>query len=151
MSSWPRNSLSQSVGFRCASDPIEMSQLWSTNAGRAGKGANIIKVGLVSDAKLYRVINLGDNSVYDLSVYVYDDTAGNRGGKINAEIAQLYYNGSAIPTVYTDDENGWWRLSGTLVAANEQREYGILISTEKTIKIDNVVLKNKWRTNNYFE
>ena len=108
-------------------------------------------MGLVADAKLYKVINLGDNSVYNLSVYVYDNTADNIGGKINIEIAQLYYNGLAIPTFYTHDGNGWWKLSGTLAAADEEREYGLLVRAGKIVKVDNFILKNKWKSDNYLE
>lgn len=127
------------IGFRCASDPVAISQSFSSGSGRAG-GGNTITIGSYTDAKLTQSVNVGDTSTYDLSAYVYDSTAGNVGGTVSSGIAQLYYNGATISTTYTDAGSGWWKLTGTLTGANASREYGVLVKTGKTIILDDLTL-----------
>lgn len=127
------------VGFRCASDPVAISQSFSSSSGRAG-GGNTVSVGTIADAKLYQSVNVGDTSTYDFSVYVYDLTSGNEGGTVSSSVVQLYYNGSVISTTYTNAGSGWWKLSGSLTGANELREYGLLVKAGKTVKVDDFTL-----------
>ncbi|OQY68790.1 hypothetical protein B6D29_00285, partial [Microgenomates bacterium UTCPR1] len=127
------------IGFRCASDPVAISQSFSSGSGRAG-GADTITIGSYTDAKLTQSVNVGDTSTYDLSAYVYDNTAGNVGGTVSSSIAQLYYNGATISTTYTDAGSGWWKLSGTLTGANASREYGVLVKAGKTVLLDDLTL-----------
>jgi hypothetical protein len=136
-----------SIGFRCASDPVAISQSFSSSSGRAA-GGNTITIGLISDGKIYQSINVGDSSTYNLSVYVYDLTE-TEGEEITSSDAQLYYNGSVIDTTYTcadsncDSGAHWWKLSGTLTGANESREYGVLVKTGKTVKVDDFTLSKQ--------
>lgn len=130
----PSNS-GNSVGFRCASAPVAISQSYSSDSGRAG-GGNTITIGSYTDAKLTQSINVGDTSTYDFSTYVYDSTSGNVGGTVSDSIAQLYYNGATVTTTYTDAGSGWWKLSGTITGANASRGFGLLVKTGKTIKTD---------------
>ncbi len=127
------------IGFRCASDPVAISQSYSSSSGRAG-GGNTITIGQYTDAKLTESVNVGNTSTYDFSTYVYDSTAGNVGGTVSSSIAQLYYNGAVISTTYASAGSGWWKLSGTLTGANAAREFGLLIKTGKTIKADDFTL-----------
>lgn len=133
--------ITYAVGFRCASDPVAISQSFSSSSGRQG-GGNTISVGNIADAKLYQSVNVGDSSTYDFSVYVYDLT-GTEGEEITSSDAQLYYNGSTIATTYTDAGSGWWKLSGTLTGANESREYGLLVKAGKTVKVDDFTLSKQ--------
>src|SRR3989344_2125908 len=133
------SSTSNYVGFRCASDPVAISQSFSSSSGRAG-GGDTITIGSISDGKIYQSVNVGDTSTYDFSVYVYDSTTGNEGGTVTSSIAQLYYNGSTTATTYADAGSGWWKLSGTLTGANASREYGVLVKTGKTVKADDFTL-----------
>ncbi|MDP1710324.1 MAG: hypothetical protein Q8L46_00055, partial [candidate division WWE3 bacterium] len=107
---WDSSVAHVAVGFRCASDPVAISQSWSSSSGRAG-GGDTVTIGSISDGKIYQSINVGNTSTYDFSVYVYDNTTGNVGGTVSSSIAQLYYHGSTISTTYTDAGSGWWRLS----------------------------------------
>lgn len=137
---WTASNTSDSVGFRCASDPVAISQSWSSSSGRAAAGGGTITIGSVTDGKIYQSVNVGDTSTYDFSAYVYDNTTGNVGGTVASSIAQLYYNGSTISTTYTDAGSGWWKLSGTLTGANASREYGVLVKAGKTVKVDDFTL-----------
>jgi len=130
------------VGFRCASDPVAISQSWSSSSGRSG-GGNTITIGSVTDGKIYQLVNVGDASSYNFSVYVYNNTSGSEGETIDENVAQLYYNGSVISTTYTNTGSGWWKLSGTLTGANEEREYGLLIKAGKAVIVDDFTLSKQ--------
>lgn len=127
------------IGFRCASDPVAISQSYNSSSGRSG-GGNTLEVGSITNAKIFQSINVGSADIFDFSVYVYDETSGNQGGEVSSAVAQLYYHGSAVSTTYTNVGSGWWKLSGTLTGANEQREYGLLVKTGKTVKVDDWTL-----------
>lgn len=75
-----------------------------------------------------------------MSAYAYDSTAGNVGGTVSSSIAQLYYNGAVVSTTYTDAGSGWWKLTGTVTGANASREYGVLVKSSKTVKVDDFTL-----------
>ncbi len=128
------------IGFRCASEPIiGLSQSVSA-VGRNGTGGNTVAVGSsIVDGLISQTVNVGDTANYDVSVYVYD--TGSSGGTVNGEVAFLYYNGVAIETTYTDVRNdGWWRLSGTILGSNTDRQIGVLVKSGKTIKVDDFSL-----------
>lgn len=126
------------IGFRCASDPVAISQSHSSSS-RTG-GGNTISVGTVADAAVTQSINVGATDSLDFSVYVYDTTAGSEGGAVSNSIAQLYYDGAVVSTTYTNVGSGWWKLSGTITGANESREYGVLVKQGKTVKLDDFTL-----------
>jgi len=129
-----------STGFRCTSDPVDLSHSYSSSLGHAAAGGDQITVGSISDAKVTQPVNVGDTSTYDLSAYVYDNTIGSEGGTVSSSIAQLYVNGSIITTTYTDAGSGWWKLSGSVTGANESRNYGILVKSGKTVILDDFTL-----------
>ena len=129
-----------SFGFRCASDPVALSHSFSSSLGRAAAGGDLLTVGSLTDGKITQSVNVGDTSTYNLSVYVYDNTAGNVGGTVSTSIAQLYYNGTVITTTYTDAGSGWWKLTGTLTGANASRDYGILVKSGKSVAVDEFTL-----------
>jgi len=131
-------------GFRCASDPISISQSFSSSSGVASGGGNTVSVGSVTEAKIIQNINVGDTYTYDISAYVYDNTSGNVGGTLSSSVASLWYNGSVLSTTYSNATStkgaGWWKLSGTLTGANASREYGVTVKTGKTVKLDDFTL-----------
>lgn len=129
-----------SVGFRCASDPVGISQSYSSSSGVAGGGGNSVAIGSVSDGKIYQSVNVGDTSTYDFSVYVYNNTSGSEGTVVDGSVASLYYNGSTITTSYEAVSGNWYKLTGTLTGANASREYGVLVKTGKTVKVDDFTL-----------
>lgn len=128
------------VGFRCASDPVDLYHSYSSSLGREAGGGDQIFVGTISDAKVTQSVNVGDTSTYDLSAYVYDNTSGSEGGTVSSSIAQLYYNGATVTTTYTDQGSGWWKLTGQVTGANESRNYGILVKSGKTAILDGFTL-----------
>jgi len=134
------------VGFRCASDSVEIFQSFSSSSGRTATGGNEIAVGSVIEGTIYQELNLGDTQEYALSVYVYDATTGNEGGAVNNTIAQLYYNGETISTNYQNTGGGWWKLSGTVTGANEARKYGLMVKKDKNVYTDDFTLA---RTGDY--
>ena len=128
-------------GLRCASDTVDISHSFSSSSGRSGAGGDTVSVGSVSNGKIYQSVNVGDTSTYDFSVYAYDST-GDGGGVIDENVAQLYYNGSTISTTYSavSGESGWYKLTGTITGANEEREFGLVVRKGKTVKIDDFTL-----------
>jgi len=128
------------VGFRCASDPVGISQSFSSSSGVAGGGGNSVAIGSVSDGKIYQSVNVGDTSTYNFSVYVYNNTSGSEGSAVNENVAALYYNGSTITTSYEPVSGNWYKLTGTLTGANASREYGVLVKAGKTVKVDDFTL-----------
>lgn len=129
-------------GFRCASQPIAISQSFSSYSGRTG-GGNTITVGSYTYAKVIQSVNVGDTSTYDFSTYVYDSTSGNVGGTVSSSITQLYYNGATVTTTYADAGSGWWKLSGTLTGINALREFGLLVKAGRFIKTDDFALSRQ--------
>ena len=111
---WDVSNTGHSVGFRCSSDSVDISQSFSSSSGREATGGNSVIIGDITDGKIYQSVNVGDTSTYDFSVYVYDNTSGSEGGTVSSSIAELYYNGTAISAVaYTDEGSGWWKLTGS--------------------------------------
>lgn len=138
--SWTTSNTYTYVGFRCSSDSVAISQSFSSSAGRSATGGNLISIGDVTDGKIYQSVNVGNTNTYDLSAYVYDNTSGSEGGTVSSGVAELYYNGAAISTTYTNIGSGWWKLTGSLTGANESRDYGILVKRSKNIKVDDFTL-----------
>ena len=128
------------IGFRCASDSVAISQSFSSSSGRGATGGNSVAIGSIADGKITQSVNVGNTATYDLSVYVYDNTSGSEGGTVSSSVAELYYNGAAISTTYTDIGSGWWKLTGSLTGANESRDYGVLVKQGKTVKLDDFTL-----------
>jgi len=131
------------VGFRCASDPVEIFPSFSST-GRGAAGGAQFSVGTVADGKIYQSINVGNTDAYELSAYVKDNTAGNVDGPVSSAVAQLYYDGGVVePTSYTDMNDGWWKLTGTVNGATSNRDYGVLAKKGKTIILDDLTLSKK--------
>jgi hypothetical protein len=80
-------------------------------------------------------------STHTLSAYVYDGTSGNVGGTVSATIAKLVYEGTPVTTTYTDMGGGWWRLTYSAAATDQNNEYGVQVLTGKTVYVDGVQLE----------
>jgi hypothetical protein len=80
-------------------------------------------------------VNVGDTNSYTVSVYVYTD-----GSAVTSADLELYYNGSAVSTVYTSVGSGWYLLSATITGANESRTFGVEVKTGKTVYIDSFAI-----------
>ncbi|MGI5826094.1 MAG: fibronectin type III domain-containing protein [Patescibacteria group bacterium] len=125
------------IGFRCASDPVEISISRSSSSGRLDTGSGTVTVGSLFDGKLVQSINVGSTATFNLSVYVHS------GGEVAESVAQLYYNGAVIETNYEPAEDGWYKLSGTLTGANESREFGVLVKSGLSVKVDDLTLSKQ--------
>ncbi len=136
----PTNSI-VAIGFRCASDPVEIFQSYLSSAGREDGGGNEVAVGNIADARLYQTINVGDTNQYNLSAVVKDNTEGSEGGVVDSNVAALYHNGAAIATNYTDLGEGWYKLSATITGSNSNVDYGLAVKTGKTVIADNFILE----------
>ncbi len=129
------------VSFRCTSEAITGLSQSVSAVGRSGTDGNTVAIeSSIVDGTIYQSVNVGDTANYDFSVYVYDKTSGNDGGTVNADIASLFYNGLAIGTTYASAGSGWWKLSGTLIGANQSRGYGVVVKSGKTVKVDDFSL-----------
>jgi formylglycine-generating enzyme required for sulfatase activity len=134
MSLPPDTNNTYGIGFRCATDPV-VTQTYLPGTGHAENGSDSIAVGSVSDAKLVQDVNVGDTSNYDISAYVY-----NSGNTVDDTVAQLYYNGAIVSTIYTDAGSGWWKLSGTITGVASSVEAGLLIYSGNTVTVDDFTL-----------
>ena len=140
------SSQSSYFGFRCASDPVAISQSFSSSVGRAATGANSIAVGSVADGKIYQAVNVGDTATYDFSAYVYNNTAGSVGGVVDATVASLYYGGNTVSSVtYTPvaGETGWYKLTGTVTGIASAVETGLVVKAGKSVNVDDVTLSKQ--------
>lgn len=137
-------------GFRCASDPVDISSSYSSSSGREAGGGNEVAVGNVANGKIYQIINVGDTSTYDFSATVKDNTAGNEGGVVDNSVAQLYQNGNPISTTYTPLADGWYKLSATITGANANVEYGVAVKRQKDVFVDNFRLEKQSQTYSLF-
>jgi len=125
---------SRYIGFRCASDSVDIFQSYQSNSGRSD-GANQISVGSIADAKIYQSINVGGADAFKISVFVRNTDP--EGGLINESIAQLYYNGSEVTTSYDDaDDDGWYELTASVTGASEEREFGLVVRKSETVLVD---------------
>lgn len=124
-----------SFGFRCASDSVAISQSFSSNSLPLRGGYNQVAVGSLTDAKITQSVNVGDTNTYDFSAYVY----GN-GETVTADVAQLYYNNGTLLTTYTDVGSGWYKLRGTVTGVNEAKDFGVIVRSGKTVKVDDFTL-----------
>lgn len=134
------------VGFRCASDPVAISQSYSSTSGRSAAGGNTITIGSVTDGKIYQSVNVGDTSTYDLSAYVYNNTAGSVGGTVDTNVAQLYYGGNTISSAAwtaVTGETGWYKLTGTVTGVASSVDSGLLVKAGKTVKVDDFTLSKQ--------
>lgn len=131
------------AGFRCASNPVAISQSFSSSSGLTG-GGDTVTIGSISDGKIYQSVNVGDTSTYDFSVYVYNNTTGHAGEAVTSDIASLYYNGSTVTTSYDDsDGDHWYKLTGTITGVASSVEAGLLVKSGKTVKVDDFILSKQ--------
>ncbi len=122
------------IGFRCASDSVDIFQSYQSNSGRSD-GANQISVGSIADAKIFQSINVGVADAFKISVFVRDTNPD--GGVISESIAQLYYNGEEVTTSYDDaDADGWYELTASVTGASEEREFGLVVRKSETVLVD---------------
>ena len=107
-------------------------------------GSKSLKLVASSDARYVTSINPGNTNTHTLSAYVYDGTTGNIGGTVSTTVAKFIFNGSSVvPSAYTDQGGGWWRLSYSGAASNAASDYGIAVLSGKTIYVDGVQLEEK--------
>lgn len=142
---WGASNTVYAVGLRCASDPVEISQSYSSSSGRSAAGGNTITIGSVSDGKIYQSVNVTDTNTYNFSAYVYNNTAGHEGEAVDINIAQLYYGGNTITSpawTAVDGETGWYKLTGTVTGVASAVDTGVLVKSGKTVIVDDISLSN---------
>jgi len=83
-------------------------------------------------------INVGDTSSYVLSCYAILPSKA----AITSSHAQLYYNGAALTTVYTEIGGGIYRLSATLTGQVGSVTYGILVKSQVVLYVDGFQLES---------
>jgi len=57
------------LGFRCASDSVDISQSFSSISGREATGGNTVTIGSIANGKIYQSINVGNTSTYNYHLY----------------------------------------------------------------------------------
>ena len=136
LSSAPSNQYSNG-GFRCASDPVDIFQSFSSSSGRTG-GGDTVTIGSISDGKIYQSVNVGDDSqTYNFSAYVkrVDE------GVVNSDVAQLYYGGYEISNVaYDNAEAPWYKLTGTVTGIASAIDTGLLVKAGQSVIVDDLTL-----------
>ncbi len=140
---WYVGSTALNLGFRCSSDAVNISQLYSGSSGRSG-GGDTVSVGSITDSKIYQSLNLGDTATYDFTAYVYNNTSGHEGEAVDGTIASLYYGGNTISDVaYTEVTNDWYKLTGTITGVAAAADTGLLVKAGKAVKVDDFTLSKQ--------
>jgi hypothetical protein len=130
-----------SLGFRCASGPVAISQSFSSSSGFPGAGGNTITIGSIVDGKLYQSVNVGDTAPYTISAYVYNLSSDPVGGVVDDTVATLYYGGNTITSpTYTSVTGNWYKLTGTVTGVNSAVDAGVLVKRGKSVKVDELTL-----------
>jgi len=134
-------------GFRCASNAISKTQTYMPTSGVSGSGGEKFAVGTSAGARIYQTINLGNTDNYDFTAYVYSGSNSISSDGLTSTIARLWYNGRTVNTSYSDASStkgaGWWKLTTTLIGANEDREIGIYVYPNKDIIFDDVSISKQ--------
>lgn len=84
---------------------------------------------------LSQLVNTADTDQYVLEGYVYTD-----GSAVTVVDAELYANGEALSTSYSDAGSGWYKLAATVTGADELRSYGAIAKNGKTVYVDDMAL-----------
>lgn len=142
------NSQNLNTGFRCATDGIVTSQSYSSSSGRSSSGGVTVAADTNVDSKLYQAVNVGDTVTYDFTAYVYDNTAGNVGGTVDATVAQLLYNDAVVGSVsYSQpdptNQPGWYLLTGSVTGVASSVNAGVVAKAGKTIIVDDITLSKQ--------
>jgi len=138
-------------GFRCASDSLSILQSYqSVTSGRASGPATSLTNNSFVDSKLVQTVNVGDSASYDLSVFVYNKTAGSDGDTIDSSVASVFANGVTYPsTQYTTVGDGWYKISATVIGSSAPTQYGLAVKSGKSVIADDFYLtKSVNRFNN---
>lgn len=136
---WPAGNTYYLGGFRCASDPVAISQSFSSSSGRAG-GGDTVTIGSISDGKIYQSVNVGDTSTYDFSVYVKRVDQG----VVDANVAQLYYGGNTVSSAtYEAVGSYWYKLSGTVTGVASAVDTGLLVKAGQSVIVDDLTLSKQ--------
>ncbi|MCX6783163.1 MAG: VCBS repeat-containing protein, partial [Candidatus Levybacteria bacterium] len=59
---------------------------------------------------------------------------------VDANLVELSYNGSSIPTTYTPVTGGWYKLSATVTGINGSTAYGVQVKAGRSIYVDDFSL-----------
>jgi len=123
-----------SLGFRCASDSVDISQ--STSIKYSGASSMKIDNGSPIDTRIVQSANVGDTSTYTLIAYAYTD-----GSAVTSADLELWYDSAVLETNYTSVGGGWYMLSGTLTGVASSKNYGVEVKADKTVYVDNLSLQ----------
>ncbi len=86
-------------------------------------------------SEITQSVNVDDADEYNFEAYAYTD-----GSEVTGNDVELYYNGSTVTTTYTNQGNGWYKLTGSVVGSNEFKSYGAQIKANKTVYLDDFSL-----------
>jgi hypothetical protein len=130
---------SYTVGFRCASDSVDILQSFSSSIKYAGNQSLKLEVGSgnVGGAPLLQSVTLTDTLTYTLIAYAYTDGVS----EIDEDDLELYYDDDVLTTSYTSMGSGWYRLTGTLTGVASAKNYGVRVHAGKTVYLDTVSLQ----------
>ena len=65
-------------------------------------------------------VNVGDANTYNLEAFGYTDSSA-----VTKADVELFADGLVLGTTYTSVGGGWYKLTGTVTGANEERAYGV--------------------------
>lgn len=124
------------IGFRCASDPVDISHSFSSSIKYAGNQSLKLINTSPSDTTVLQSVNVGDTSTYTLIAYAYTT-----GAAVTTADLNLYYDTAVISTTFTDMGSGWYKLTGTLTGVASAKNYGVKVKAGKTVYLDTVSLQ----------
>lgn len=105
--------------------------------GGSGGGVKLVSSAWVDKGRFTQSIDVGNTQTQSVVAYAKTD-----GSAITSDIAELYYDGAAIPTTYTDAGDGWYRLSGTTSGVAQNKKYGVEIAPDKTVYVDDFSVRS---------
>lgn len=105
-----------------------------TEIKRTGEGSAKVATG-VATAELLQTTSTDNNEAYRLAAYVR-----NGGEPVDASVAELYANKTALETTYSEAGDGWYRLEAVVIGNTDEATYGIQINAGQTVNVDDLSL-----------
>lgn len=98
-----------------------------TGTKYSGKTASL-KVAAITQENFYETINPGNTNSFTLSAYAYTD-----GSEVTSADCELFYDGAAVTTTFTEADSSWYRMTATVTGANANKKVGVQVKAGKTV------------------
>lgn len=93
--------------------------------------AKIVSASASALTPFFEEINPGTTDYYLITAYAYTT-----GAAVTAADVEIYYDGAAVTTTFTDMGSGWYKITATVIGANASKKIGVEVKTNKTVYVD---------------